>query len=81
MNALATRKRLLLAETELHRRLIGVECLHLRGQWDGAVAFSRRHRWWILGGALVAGVALARHRTALTCWLPAVLATWRAVQR
>jgi hypothetical protein len=81
MNELAARKRLLLAETALHRQLIGLEFLHARRRFEGALAFSSRHYWWVLGGAIVAGGVLGRHWRGLVRWLPTVLATWRELHR
>ena len=49
MNNLTARKRLIIAEAGLHRRVI-------EGQTQD---FVQQKRWWLLGGAAVGGILLA----------------------
>lgn len=88
MNDLASRKRLLIAQTELHRQLIALERLQLQARWVGTRERARTaiadRRWWLVGGALVAGVLLTRASPRLRNllgWGPTVLAALRGLQR
>ncbi|HWA28490.1 MAG TPA: hypothetical protein VG734_22765 [Lacunisphaera sp.] len=81
LNELALRKRLLVAQSALHRQMISLEggSLATRGLDAGHLAV--RHRWWLLGGALVAGVVMIRHRRALGTWLPLLITAARTFTR
>ena len=57
---LAERKRLLLLRADLHRELLELERARLQGRWSGATSFAGRHRWWLVGGAVVGGALLVR---------------------
>lgn len=80
MTELAERRRLLLLEAELHRRIIGMEYQGLRGQLAslktlrGQVAGGKP---WFIGGAAVVGLLAARHWRKVFRWLPHVLTVWR----
>ena len=78
MNNLAARKRLLIAQADLHRQLIGYERQQLHDQWNAAFSFTQHKRWWVVGGAMVGGALLTRRGRGLARWLPTVIATWRA---
>lgn len=78
LSDLATRKRLLVAQADLHRVGVGVARTSLSGSCSAAQGFVGRHRWWLLGGAVVAGVVLARRWRSLAAALPTVVSVWRA---
>ena len=79
MNALAERKRALLAEAEIHRRAIVRERLQLAACVGSARAHVASHRWWWIGGAALAGWVAFRGAGSLARWLPAVTAVLRLV--
>lgn len=81
MNDLVVRKRLLIAQADLHRQLIGMECAQIRGSWEAVRSFAGRHRWWLLGGAFAGGWLLTRRARGAARWLPTLIATWRALKR
>jgi hypothetical protein len=72
LNALAARRRLLVHEAELYRRLIGLEREHLRQR---AVASGP---WLIAGVALTSLLAAGPGRN-LARWLPVALSVLRRV--
>ena len=80
MNDFAARKRLLIAQADLHRQLVAVERLRLEGRWHAAHNFGDRNRWWLLAGAIAGGVLLARDGRGLVRWLPILIATWRTLK-
>lgn len=81
MNELAERKRLLIAKADLNRSLIGLECQQLRDRWASAGDLARGKRWWLIGGACVAGgLLLTRPGRGFIRWLPTVIATWRSLK-
>ena len=80
MNALADRKRALLAEAELHRRVLARERLHLGAQAASIRAHVAGHRWWWIGGAALAGWLVFRGARGLTRWLPAATTIFRLVR-
>ena len=77
MNELAARKRLLIAEADLHRQLLRSEQIGLSRRWDSARTLAGRNQWWILGGALGLGLLLTRRWRGVVQWVPVALATWR----
>ncbi|MDO8539319.1 MAG: hypothetical protein Q7S40_02680 [Opitutaceae bacterium] len=81
MNELAARKALIVAQADLHRQLIAFERVKLQGRHDAARAFVEQNRWWLLGGAIVAGLLLARHRRELVDWAPTVIAAVQALKK
>lgn len=80
MNDLATRKRLLVLQADLHRQLAALECSRLRGRWDGAASFVEQNRWWLIGGAAVVGVLGVRNWRGLAQWVPTLVTAWRALK-
>jgi len=66
MKDLSTRKRLIIAQSEQHRRLIEQESRRVWQCVDRRRAFVRQNRWWLLGGAIVGGILLGPG------WLPQV---------
>lgn len=81
VNELTARKELIVAESDLHRQVVRLE--RARWQQRGAAAreFAGRHRWWLLGGAVIGGAVLARRWRALAGLLPVALAAMRALRR
>lgn len=80
MNDLANRKRLLAAQADLHRAVVGLECARWQGRLNAAGSFTSNNRWWLAGGALVVGVLLTRHWRSFVHWLPTVTTVWRALK-
>ena len=80
MNDLAARKQLLIAQADLHRQLLALECSQLRGRWEKTSSFVEQNRWWLVGGAAIAGVLSVRHWRGLAQWLPALVTMWRALK-
>ncbi|MBK8478828.1 MAG: hypothetical protein IPL39_21850 [Opitutaceae bacterium] len=78
LSALATRKRLLVAQADLHRAGVGGARAGLSSGCTAARGFVSQHRWWLLGGAVVAGVVLARRWRSIAAALPTVVSVWRA---
>jgi len=81
MNDLATRKRLLVAQADLHRQLVTLESSRMRGRWDRASSFVNQNCWWLIGGAALVGVLGVRHWRGLTQWLPTLVSIWRAFSK
>lgn len=81
MNELAARKQLLIAQADLHRQLLSLETARLGSGGIGSGAFVDRNRWWLLGGAIVVGVVIARRWRGFAEWVPPILATARAFLR
>ncbi len=76
-------KRLLVAESDLHRAVLRSECHRLQSAYsnafrcqDGLRAFSPRSTWWALGSALT-GLFLARRGKPLLKWASAAWTVWR----
>lgn len=80
MNDLATRKRLLVAQANLHRELLSLERARLGTRLETAGSFLDQNRWWLIGGAVVVGVLSVRHWRGLAQWLPTLVTTWRALK-
>lgn len=80
MNDLALRKRLLTAQADLHRELVGLECARWHGRWHAPGAFTRKNGWWLIGGTVVGGVLFARHWRKLIPWLPTAATVWRMLK-
>lgn len=78
LSDLATRKRLLVAQADLHRVGVGLACTGLSGSCAAARGFASQHRWWLIGGAVVAGVVLTRRWRSIAAALPTVVSVWRA---
>lgn len=80
LKELAGRKRLLVAQSDLHRELIGMEAVRLRERRDAAQDFGHRHRWWLHGGLALGSVLLAGKFRGLSRWLPAATILLRALK-
>lgn len=80
ITALANRKRALLVEAELHRGVIAAERLHLAGRITSVRNQVAGHRWWWIGGAVLAGWIVSRRMGGLTRWLPAATTVLRLVR-
>ena len=80
MNDLAERRRLLVAEADLHRGLIRLERENLRARLGELQAarelVATSHPLLITGGA-VAGLLAVRYSRQLTDWIPAALTALR----
>lgn len=80
LNELTERKRLLLLEAEVHRRVIALECESLKAR---LVVFQEaRERVagggpWLMAGSAVAGLLAVRHWRTLLRWAPAGLSAIR----
>jgi hypothetical protein len=59
MNDLAARKRLLIAQADLHRQLIKLECQSVLQNLVQTQDSFNQKRWWLLRGAAVGGFLLA----------------------
>ncbi len=78
LSELATRKRQLVVQADLHRNTLGVASRELGRGCAAAKDFASQHRWWLLGGAVVVGVVLARRWRAIAAALPTLVSVWRA---
>lgn len=78
LNALAARKRLILARADLHRQLLAVEGDRLQGRWDSAQSFVTRNRWWLIGGAVAGGALLTRGWRGLLSLTPTLFSVVRS---
>lgn len=82
LNALATRKQLLVAQADLHRQLLSMEVARLGNVRLGATGGSiAHHRWWLLGGAVLVGTILTRYWRGAAQWLPSALSIARTFLR
>lgn len=75
---------LVVLESDIHRRLIGVEFAALRSRsgWltSAAGAVPRTRRWW-MPAAVVAGVLVARNWGKALRWLPLAFSGYRFVRK
>lgn len=74
----AMRKRLLVAQAERHRFSVGLARTSLSGSCAAGRDFASQHRWWLLGGVVLAGVVLARRWRSIAAAVPTVVSVWRA---
>lgn len=81
MNALVTRKRLLVAQADLHRQLLTLELARLDARREAAGSWVDQNRWWLIGGAALGGVLFARNGRGLAQWLPTLVSAWRALKK
>jgi hypothetical protein len=83
LRELEDRKRRLIAQAELNRSVVSLECAGMRARlsWleDVRDKLSARRPWLVAGG--IAAGLLARRRWRLARWAPAALAAWRWWQR
>lgn len=81
LHQLAERKRLLVAEADLHRGLIAAEVNRYRARLETAREGVRVGGPWLAAGSAIAGVLLARKWSSVTRVLPtavpSLLAAWR----
>ncbi|HVU25216.1 MAG TPA: hypothetical protein VHE13_13900 [Opitutus sp.] len=80
LGELGGRKQVLVARADLHRQLFALERDRLLGRWMEATSLVGRHRWWLVGGAAVAGVLLVRRWRSLVAVAPTVFSVWRALR-
>lgn len=81
LNELAARKQLLVAQADLHRQLLSMEVARLGTTRLGSNEFVSRHRWWLLGGAVVVGTVLTRYWRGFAQWLPPAFSVARTFLR
>lgn len=81
LNELSVRKQLLIAQADMQRQLLTLECTRLGNPGAVANELIQRHRWWLLAGSAVVGIVLARRWRGFAGWLPPILATARAFLR
>jgi hypothetical protein len=81
MNDLTTRKRLLIAQAELHRHCIELECQRVVQHMSQAQDFIHQKRWWLLGGAAVGGFLLAPRWRGFLGLLPLIPSLLRVLRR
>ena len=77
MMSLSARKRLLIAQADLHRQFIGLECRHVGQRMEGAQDFIQQKRWLLWGGAAIGGLVLASRWRGVLSLLPDVWRIWR----
>ena len=58
MNDLIVRKRLLIAQADLHRQCIELECQRVAGALAPTQDFAQRNQWWLAGASLVGNLLL-----------------------
>ena len=80
MTALASRKRVLVAQADHYRESIDFERQQILQGVDSLREFARRNRWWLLA-ALVGSLLLSRRRRGILSWLPQVFDVWRFLRR
>lgn len=80
VTSLAERKRLLVEQAELHRTALAFEQQQWRARIAAASAQVQSQRWWLIGGATLAGWLLARRFGGVTRWLPLALSVARIAQ-
>lgn len=76
---LAGRRRLLVAQADLHRHLIAVEHFNLESRLDDARARIHGNRWWLVAGAVGVGFLVVRHRR-FGRWLRSAVTAWRLME-
>ena len=81
MNALASRKRLLVAQADIHRRLIAIERLELMDRLGVNPVLDPANRHWLLTAGTVAGLFVMRNWQGALRWLPTLLAAQRLFRR
>ena len=72
MNDLITRKRLIIAQADLHRQVIELECQRILQRLGQTQDFIHQKRWWLLGGAAVGGFLIAPRWRHFLRWLPLI---------
>lgn len=74
LTELAKRKRLLVAQADLHRSVVAISYLEMRTRLGTAQDAVQSKRWWIFGGLAAAGVVLGGQWRMFTRWTPLALA-------
>lgn len=77
LNDLSARKRLLLAQAELHRTILLGEVTRCQLRLDAARQGMRTSGPWLAAGSAIAGVLLARKWRSLAGVIPGAVAAWR----
>ena len=80
LNELAERRRLLVAEADLHRSLIvmEVENIRVKTAWLGqARQYVSAGKPLLAAGGVVAGLLAVRHWRKVAAWMPSALAAFR----
>lgn len=77
MNELADRKRLLIAQADLHRTILQAEMARCQARVDAARQGIRAGGPWLAAGSALAGLLLARKWRTVAGWVPTALAAWR----
>lgn len=77
MKDFAERKRLLVAEADLHRTFLQVEVTRCQSRLDSMRQGVRTGGPWLAAGSAIAGVLLARKWRSLAGVIPGALAAWR----
>jgi hypothetical protein len=72
MNDLMVRKRLLIAQADLHRHCIGLECERVAGALAPTQDLAQRHHWWLAGASLAGNLLLPPKWRGLLGLLPIV---------
>jgi hypothetical protein len=78
--SLAERKRALVLEAELHRRIVELERLRLHKRVEGARESLHAHRWWIVGATAITGLFVSRKPRSLFRWIPIGVTAWRVIR-
>jgi len=81
VNDLADRKRLLIAQAELHRQIILIERFRVQQRLDLARDRLQANRWWLMGGVALAGWLTTRRFGSLLKLVPAGMGVWRLLQK
>jgi hypothetical protein len=81
MNDLATRKRLLIQQGDIHRSLIALERLQIQERMYATREQFASQRWWLIGGLALAGTLFAKKLGGITRWIPVALSAMRIAQR
>jgi len=79
LTELAARKRLLVAQADLHRSVIAISYLQLRTRIGTAQDVVQSNRWWVFGGLAAAGVVFGGQWRMFMRWTPLALAAWRVL--
>ncbi len=79
LTELAKRKRLLVAQADLHRSVAAVSYLGLRTRLGTAQDAVQSNRWWLFAGLAGVGLVLGGQWRTLARWAPVALASWRVL--
>lgn len=76
LKQLEEQRQVLLAEADLHRSTLGLECARWRTRLDSVRTRFRSGPWWLAGAAL-AGLLAARRWRGLARWALTAFTSWR----